>query len=93
MRQAGRHFTQCDQALLTRGLVLQGVVTRLASLLDALPGGVVIVDSTGKITESNPQAERLLGEPLEGEDWSAVEARGYYPDETTLEIHLSLIHI
>ena len=63
------------------------LLTRLASLLDALPGGVVIVDSTGKITESNPQAERLLGEPLEGEDWSAVEARGYYPDETTLEIH------
>ncbi len=63
------------------------LLTRLASLLDALPGGVVIVDSTGKITESNPQAERLLGEPLEGEDWSAVEARGYYPDDTTLEIH------
>ena len=63
------------------------LLTRLASLLDALPGGVVIVDSTGKITESNPQAERLLGEPLEGEDWSAVEARGYYPEDTTLEIH------
>ncbi len=63
------------------------LLTRLASLLDALPGGVVIVDSAGKITESNPQAERLLGEPLEGEKWSAVEARGYYPDHTTLEIH------
>ena len=63
------------------------LLTRLASLLDALPGGVVIVDSAGKITESNPQAERLLGEPLEGEEWSVVEARGYYPDHTTLEIH------
>ena len=63
------------------------LLTRLASLLDALPGGVVIVDSTGRITESNPQAERLLGEPLEGEEWSAVEARGFYPDDTTLEIH------
>jgi two-component system sensor histidine kinase FlrB len=28
-----------------------------------------------------------LGEPLEGEEWSAVEARGFYPDDTTLEIH------
>ena len=63
------------------------LLTRLASLLDALPGGVVIVDSAGRITESNPQAERLLGEPLEGEEWSAVEARGFYPDDTTLEIH------
>ncbi len=63
------------------------LLTRLASLLDALPGGVVIVDNAGKITESNPQAERLLGEPLEGEEWSAVEARGYYPEDTILEIH------
>ena len=57
---------------------------RLASLLDTLPGGVVIVDRQGRITEYNPQAARLLGEPLEGENWAAVEARGYY---------LSLIHI
>ena len=60
---------------------------RLASLLDTLPGGVVIVDRQGRITEYNPQAARLLGEPLEGENWAAVEARGYYPEDDTLEIH------
>ena len=66
-----------------RGLLLG----RLASLLDTLPGGVVIVDRQGRITEYNPQAARLLGEPLEGENWAAVEARGYYPEDDTLEIH------
>ena len=60
---------------------------RLASLLDTLPGGVVIVDRQGRITEYNPQAARLLGEPLEGENWAAVEARGCYPEDDTLEIH------
>ena len=60
---------------------------RLASLLDTLPGGVVIVDRQGRIAEYNPQAARLLGEPLEGENWAAVEARGYYPEDDTLEIH------
>ena len=63
------------------------LLTRLASLLDALPGGVVIIDATGQITEANPQAARLLGEPLEGESWSAVEGRGHYPEDDTQEIH------
>lgn len=63
------------------------LLARLASLLDALPGGVVIVDRKGRITEANPLAARLLGEPLEGESWAAVEARGHYPEDDTLEIH------
>lgn len=60
---------------------------RLASLLDALPGGVVIVDREGRITESNPQAAILLGEPLEGELWADVQSRGRQPGAGTLEIH------
>lgn len=63
------------------------LLARLASLLDTLPGGVVIVDRQGRITEYNPLAARLLGEPLEGECWAAVEARGQYPEDDTLEIH------
>ncbi len=63
------------------------LLARLASLLDALPGGVVILDADGQISEANPQAARLLGEPLEGQTWSAVEARGHYTDGDTLEIH------
>ncbi len=63
------------------------LLNRLATLLDALPGGVVILNSIGRITESNPQAEVLLGEPLEGQLWTDVEARGNYPSSGTLEIH------
>ena len=63
------------------------LLARLASLLDALPGGVVIVDREGRITESNPQATALLGEPLEGEAWSDVESRGSYVSAGSFEIH------
>lgn len=54
------------------------LLRRLATLLDTLPGGVVIIDRNGSVTESNPQAVALLGEPLEGEAWEAIEARGCF---------------
>ena len=63
------------------------LLNRLASLLDALPGGVVIVGREGRITESNPEAVALLGEPLEGEFWHEVVASGMSLTEGTLDIH------
>jgi two-component system sensor histidine kinase FlrB len=51
------------------------LLLRLAQLLDALPGGVVVVDGQGLVEETNPVAERLLGEPLAGELWLDVQAR------------------
>jgi two-component system sensor histidine kinase FlrB len=63
------------------------LLARLAKLLDTLPGGVLIVDGDGVITDINPQAVALLGEPLRGERWDAVQARGHFPAHGTLEIH------
>jgi two-component system sensor histidine kinase FlrB len=54
------------------------LLNRFATMLDALPGGVIILDSEGLITEANPQARTLLGEPLEGQSWEAVEQRGRF---------------
>lgn len=51
------------------------LLLRLAQLLDALPGGVVVLDAQGCVEETNPVAERLLGEPLAGERWSEVQSR------------------
>jgi two-component system sensor histidine kinase FlrB len=52
---------------------------RLAHLLAALPGGVVVVDGAGRVEEANPAALRLLGEPLVGEAWQGVRARVLMP--------------
>src|SRR5690606_12271419 len=55
------------------------LANRLASLLNFLPGGVVVLDSSGRVSESNPAAIDLLGEPLQGELWREVIARAFAP--------------
>ncbi|HET7132456.1 MAG TPA: PAS domain-containing protein, partial [Gammaproteobacteria bacterium] len=45
---------------------------RLQSLLATLPAGVVVVDETGVIQETNRAAEEILGANLAGQSWSAV---------------------
>jgi two-component system, sensor histidine kinase FlrB len=52
---------------------------RLESLLNFLPGGVVVLDSSGYVSECNPAAIQLLGEPLEGELWRDVIQRSFAP--------------
>ncbi len=55
------------------------VASRLASLLHALPGGVVVIDVEGRVQEHNPAAERLLGQPLLGLPWADIIQRAFAP--------------
>ncbi|MES2823855.1 MAG: ATP-binding protein [Pseudomonadota bacterium] len=55
------------------------IANRLENLLNFLPGGVVVLDSSGRISESNPAAIDLLGEPLAGQLWRDVIARSFAP--------------
>lgn len=52
---------------------------RLSTLLKALPAGVVVLDSQGVVTQSNPAAIALLDEPLDGERWIDVIQRCFAP--------------
>lgn len=52
---------------------------RLGTLLEALPGGVVVLDAAQRVSECNPGARELLGEPLVGEPWSDVTDRALAP--------------
>jgi two-component system sensor histidine kinase FlrB len=52
---------------------------RLERLLDLLPGGIVVVDGAGVISDCNPAAAELLGEPLLGVAWRDVVARALQP--------------
>jgi two-component system sensor histidine kinase FlrB len=45
---------------------------RLSLLLNALPAGVVVLDSTAKVSEANPAARAMLGEAMIGCDWPAL---------------------
>ena len=47
---------------------------RFAVLIEALPGGMVMLSESGVVVEANPTAERMLGEPLIGVSWDALLA-------------------
>ncbi len=51
----------------------QALSQRFVLLLEALPGGVVVVDASGVIAQANPAAFRLLGKPLIGRPWKALQ--------------------
>jgi two-component system, sensor histidine kinase FlrB len=54
---------------------------RLQSLLDLLPGGVIVIDGQGVVREANPVARQLLGRPLVGMLWRQVISRDFAPRE------------
>lgn len=55
------------------------LANRLARLLEALPGGVVVLDGNGTVQECNPAAVDLLGDPLVGVAWRDVARRAFAP--------------
>lgn len=60
------------------------LLSRLASLLAVLPGGVMILDPTDTIRDANPAALAMLGEPLLGETWPQVAQRNPELDDRQL---------
>ena len=55
------------------------LANRLERLLDALPGGVVVLNGKGMVQEINAAALDLLGEPLKGMEWRKVIQRAFEP--------------
>jgi len=55
------------------------LANRLTTLLQALPGGVIVLGSDGRIQEFNPAAVDLLGTPLQDQLWTDVINRAFAP--------------
>ena len=92
-RELSGHVTKLTSELEAARLVRrkenrerENLLNRFATMLDALPGGVIILDSDDAITEANPQARALLGEPLEGQSWTTIEQRGRFNSQGSFEI-------
>lgn len=47
----------------------------LRALLDAIPGAVIVISTTGRVVDVNLSATELLGEPLQNELWRDVVNR------------------
>ena len=50
------------------------LANRLQLLLEALPGGVVVLDGDGRVEECNPAATEILDHPLRGGRWRDIAA-------------------
>ncbi len=59
--------------------VVGGAGSRVRSLVQAMPNGVVLLDARGYVREVNKEAIRLLGQSLEGERWRDVIERAFRP--------------
>lgn len=48
------------------------LANRLQTLLEFLPGGVIVLDAKGFVTQVNPVAREMLNHPLEGYVWRDI---------------------
>ncbi len=55
------------------------IASRLENLLQLLPGGVIVLNSQGQVSECNPAAIELLGEPLLGQYWRDIIRHRFAP--------------
>ncbi len=51
------------------------LVRRLGTVLETLPGGLVVLDDQNRVNEVNSVARVMFGEPLEGMAWAEVAER------------------
>ncbi len=66
------------------------IANQLARLLDALPGGVVVVDTEGTIQTANPAAHSFFEGELEGRHWQQVLEQHQELEGSALEKDLML---
>ncbi len=55
------------------------VTSKLSNLLEFLPGGVIVLDQWGNVSQTNPAAEELLGEKLSGQKWLNLIEKCFAP--------------
>lgn len=55
-------------------------VVHLRSLIDAIPGGVVVLDPHGIIVELNAAARQLLGESVQQQPWRSIVQQVFLPE-------------
>ena len=79
VEQLSSELEQVDRARLRELEEKERVSERLQSLLDLLPGGVVVLDPAGVVCDCNPAAREMLGGALCGERWIEVIRRCFAP--------------
>jgi len=73
-------------ARLTQLAEKEKLAKRLESLFDALPAGVVVLDSAGCITQTNRIAQQMLGFETHNKQWQTLAANIFVSDGDELRL-------
>jgi two-component system sensor histidine kinase FlrB len=79
-RQVDQLHTQLHRANKLRAAETERsreLAKRLTALLEALPGGVIMLDDDGKVREITDAAHEFLGQPLKDLEWTLVCRRAF----------------
>jgi len=79
VEQLSTELDQVDRARLRELEERERLSQRLRSLLDLLPGGVVVLDPQGVVCDCNPAAREMLQVELAGQRWVDVIRRAFAP--------------
>lgn len=79
VEELSSELEQVDRARLRELEEKEQLSERLQSLLDLLPGGVIVLDSCGVVCECNPAARDMLQSNPIGERWLDVITRCFAP--------------
>jgi two-component system sensor histidine kinase FlrB len=79
VEELSTELEQVDRARLRELEEKERLSERLRSLLDLLPGGVVVLDRHGVVCDCNPAAREMLEGTLLGERWGEVIRRSFAP--------------
>ena len=81
VQQLTREAEQANSQRLQELNEKERIASRLQNLLQLLPGGVVVLNKAGCVSDCNPAARELLGEPLDGEHWRDIIQQRFAPRE------------
>lgn len=79
VEQLTREVEQANRQRLVEIAEKERIASRLENLLQLLPGGVVVLNSQGQVSECNAAAVDLLGESLTGQFWRDVIRQRFAP--------------
>lgn len=78
--QLQHELAQTDQRRQQESSAREQLAERLDLILGVMPVAVVLLDGRGVVTQANPMAEELLGEPLQGMRWIDIITRSFAPE-------------
>ncbi|MDP1932019.1 MAG: ATP-binding protein [Gammaproteobacteria bacterium] len=79
VEQLTREVEQANRQRLVEIAEKERIANRLENLLQLLPGGVVVLNSQGQVSECNSAAQELLGDSLTGQFWRDVIRQRFAP--------------